>query len=239
MKLPILPLSLSLIFVCLISAPAQKKKRVPSSLGETAVVIDESLSVLRMRPSLYALPIQRLRRGRRVQIVGTTHADGVMFHRVLTSRSKFGWVQSDALVGQFRGDGDERFVRLVQAADGFEQIELASAFLQIYPRSKFRAPMLLLFGDLLENVAAKLSREASTRLSRREMAASGAPMHSFYLNFRLLDRYRKLGVTFLFTESTRTFHYNGWSWSEIVNKFPNAQESPEAKKRLESLRLKL
>lgn len=231
MKLPILPLSLLVAFVCLISASAQKR--------QTAVVIDESLSVLRIQPSLYAFPLQRMRRGRRVQIIGMTEADGVKFCKVVASRSKSGWVQSDALVGKFRTDDEERFVRLVQASNGFDQIELASAFLKLYPTSRFRSPMLLLFGDLLENVAVKLSRDASSRLNRREIAASGAPVHSFYLNLAMLDRYRKLGIVFFFNASTRKFHYNGWSWSEIVRKYPRSTEAGEAVKRIESLQAKM
>jgi hypothetical protein len=180
-----------------------------------------------------------MRRGRRVQILGMTEADGVNFYKIAASPSKFGWMQSDALVGKFRPGDEVRFARLVQAADGFDQLELVSAFLQLYPTSRFRAPMLLLFGDLLENTAMKLSRDAASRMNRREIAASGAPLHSFYLNFVMLDRYRKLGVTFLFNASTRRFHYNGWSWSEIVRKHPASNESAEARKRLDSLRLKL
>ena len=36
------------------------------------------------------------------------------------------------------------------------------------------------------------------------MAASGAPLHSYYLNFNMLDRYRKLGVTFRFNPETNS-----------------------------------
>jgi hypothetical protein len=122
-----------------------------------------------------------------------SEADGVNFYKVAAPPAKFGWVQSDALVGKFRSGDEVRFASIVQAADGFDQLELASAFLRMYPTSQFRAPMLLLFGDLIENAAAKLSRDAALRLNRREIAASGAPLHSFYLNFAMLDRYRKLG----------------------------------------------
>ena len=41
----------------------------------------------------------------------------------------------------------------------------------------------------------KLSKEANSRLKRAEMAATGAPLHSYFLNFVSLDRYRKLGIT--------------------------------------------
>src|SRR5215203_5665093 len=218
MKLPTLPLSLALIFVCFFSADAQRRKPItyrPASLhesGRTAVVIDESLSLLRMKPSLFANSIQRLRRGRRVQILGSAEADGVLFYKVSVPPGNFGWMQSDSLFGKFRTGDEDRLAQLIQAADGFDQLELATTFLGMYPASKFRAPILLLYGDLLENAAAKLSRDAGSRLSRREMAASGAPLHSYYLNFRMLDRYRRLGVTFLFNSANRSFHYNGASW---------------------------
>lgn len=242
MKLPILPLSLALVFVCSIPTEAQKRKPTISKKAETgnvAVVIDERLSVLRTRPSLFAEPIQRVRRGRRVQILGSTQADGVKFYKVAAPRVSFGWLQSDAVFGKFRPSDEDRLARLVQAADGFEQIELAAMFLGMYPASQFRPSVLLLYGDLLENAAAKLSRDAASRLDRRQMSASGAPLHSYYLNFNMLDRYRRLGVTFLLNGSTRTFHYNGASWREIVRKFPATTESAEAQKRLDSLKVKL
>src|SRR5678815_5698188 len=161
MKLPILPLSLLLVFVCLIPASAQKRK--PANAVSTAVVIDESLSVLRTQPSLYARPIQRMRLGRRVQILGRIDADGVNFYKVAVPPSKFGWLQSDAVAGRSPAD-EARFVRLVGAADGFGRLQLASEFLQLYPASQFRPAMLLLFGDLLEDAAEKLSRDARMRV---------------------------------------------------------------------------
>ncbi len=239
-------MSLALVLLCCVSTEAQKRKSTrvakPSpvrEIGNTAVVIDETLSVLRLEPSLYARPIQRMRRGRRVQILGSTAADGVKFYKVSAPPAKFGWLQADAVFDKSRTSDEERFARLVQATDGFDQIELAAAFLELHPASKFRPPILLLYGDLLENAAAKLSRDASSRLSRREMAASGAPVHSYYLNFSMLDRYRRLGVTFLFNAATRTFHYNGASWSEIMRRFPASAETAEAQKRMDSLKLKL
>lgn len=248
MKFPHLPLSLALVFLCFISTEAQKRKSTTvrkspplkvREIGNTAVVIDESLSVLRMKPSLLANPIQRMRRGRRVQIIGSAESDGVKFYRVSAPPGNFGWLQSEAVFGKFRMSDEERFARLVQATDGFDQIELAAAFLEMYPASRFRPPILLLYGDLLEDAATKLSRDARSRLNRRQMAASGAPIHSYYLNFTMLDRYRRIGVTFLFNSSTRTFHYNGACWMEIVRKYPDSTETAEAKKRLDSLKEKL
>jgi hypothetical protein len=249
MKLPLFPLSLALVLVGFISGEAQKRRPVETERRSGSVskareprslmVVDETLSVLRSRPSLFADPIQRLRRGRIVNVSAAAEADGVRFYKVTAPTGYAGWVQADALFGRARAGDEERFARLVEASDGFDQIELASAFLQMFPASHFRAPMLLLLGDLVEGTATKLSRDAKSRLSAREMAASGAPIHSFYLNFNMLDRYRRLGVKFLFNPSTRTFHYDGASWREIVRKFPASAEAAEAQKRLDSLRTKL
>lgn len=241
MKLPHSLISLALVFVCLNSTVAQKRS---SSIGKArptgnAIVIDETLSVLRSKPSLFAPSIQRMRRGRKVQILGAAEADGVKFYRVTALPGYSGWVQSEALIGKFRASDEERLARLVDAADGFDQIELAGTFFQMYPASRFRPGMLLLFGDLVENAAAKLSRDATSRLDRREMAASGAPVHSYFLNFNMLDRYRRIGVGFLFNASNRSFHYDGASWREIVRRYPKSSESVEAQKRLDALETKL
>ena len=208
-------------------------------IGQTAIVIDETLSVLRVRPSLFSDSIQRMRRGRKVQILGVAESDGVKFYRVTAPPANYGWVQADAVFGRFRGADEERLARLAQASDGFDQIEIANEFFALYPDSRFRPSILLLYGDLLEEVAAKLSKDATSRLSRKEMAASAAPLHSYYLNFVSLDRYRKLGVIFLFNSAIRQFHYDGTSWKEIVAKFPASPEAVEAKKRLNSLKVKM
>jgi hypothetical protein len=218
------------------ASPAVAK---PREIGSTAVVIDETLSVLRDRPSLFAEPVQRMRRGRKVVIQGISEADGVKFYKVAAPPAKVGWVQADAVFGAFRSTDEERLARLVQASDGFDQIEIAMEFFGLYPKSQFRAPILLLFGDLLEEVAVKLTKDSNNRLTRREMAASGAPIHSYFLNFVSLDRYRKLGVVFLFNSATRTFHYDGASWREIVQKYPTSTEAAEAQRRLDSLKQKM
>ena len=208
-------------------------------VGQSAVVLDETLSVLRINPSLFSESIQRMRRGRKIQILGVTEADGVKFFKVTAPPTNTGWVQSEAVFGKFRPGDEERLARLVQASDGFDQIEIAIEFFELYPDSKFRPSILLLFGDLLEELALKLSKDATSRLSRREMAATAAPLHSYYLNYVSLDRYRKLGIVFLFNPATKHFHYDGKSWREITSKFPAAAESVEAKKRLDSLKAKM
>lgn len=248
MKVPLSLLFLMVLFVC--NAEAQKRRIVPKPktnvaqsvkpIANPAVVIDESLAVLRNRPSLFAESVQRMRRGRKVQITGEKEADGVTFYRVNAEMPKIaGWIQSEAVFGKFRRGDDERLARLIQASSGFEQLEIAEQFFEMYPDSMLRPAILLLFGDLCEETAVTLSKNATRRLDRREMAASGAPLHSFYLNFVSLDRFRKLGIIFYFNSSTKNYHYNGASWDELVKKYPNSNEAAEARKRLEALKEKL
>lgn len=222
------------------AAPLYRTKAIKSGeVGQSAVVIDETLSVLRKDPSLFSEPVHRMQRGRKVQILGIAEADGVKFYKVTAPPANFGWVQADAVFGKFRPTDEERFSKLIQATDGFDQVEMATQFFAMYPDSKLKPGVLLLFGDVLEEVAAKLTKDANSRLKRSEMAASAAPMHSYFLNFVSLDRYRKLGIIFLFNSTARSFHYDGASWKEIASKFPTSNEAIEAKKRLDSLAQKM
>lgn len=239
--------SLTLFFLlavlCNSNASAQKgrpaAKARSAEIGQSAVVLDETLSVLRDRPSLFANGIQRMRRGRKITIAGVAEADGVKFFKVNAPPANFGWVQSDAVFGKFRPTDDSRLAALVRASSGFEQIELANEFFTLFPASPSRMAVLLLYGDLLEEVAVKLSKDANRQLSRGEMAATAAPLHSYFLNYVSLDRYRKLGVVYLFNSSTKTFHYDGASWKEIVTKHSASPEAIEARKRLDLLRRKM
>ncbi len=248
-------LTLTLIFSFVLifftsAAEAQKRRPAPKAkfppktqtsktMGSSGIVIDENLAVLRVRPSLFADSIQRIRRGRKVQITDERQADGVTFYRVSAAPRKFGWIQAEAVFGKFRRGDDERLARLMQASGGFDQLEIASNFLEMYQDSPLRPAILLLFGDLAEETSVRLSRDATRRFDRHEMAASGAPLHSFYLNFVSLDRYRKLGIVFLFNSNTKNFHYEGANWREIIVKYPKSAEAVEAQKRLDSLKEKL
>ncbi|MBS1797190.1 MAG: hypothetical protein JSS81_25410 [Acidobacteria bacterium] len=204
-----------------------------------AVVIDERLAVLRAEPSLYARPVQRMRRGRLVRVFEAREADGVTFYRVAALPNTPGWVQKEAVAARLRRGDDERLARLIQVSDGFERIERARIFLETYPDSPLRPSILLFYGDLAEEIAARLSVEAAKRLSRREMTVSGAPVYSFFLNYSSLDRFRRLGIVFRFNAETRLFHYDGASWQELVGRYPNTNEAREAQKRLDSLQEKM
>lgn len=223
-----------------------KSQKQPRSLSTTkyrtpvsAVVIEERLAILRFEPSLAAIPMQRMRAGRSVLITGERQADGVTFFRVNLPPEKSGWIQSEAVATNAKSGDDARLAALIRVSDGFDKLELATIFLENFLKSSFRPAILMLTGDLAEEAAQKLSGDALRKLSADEIAASGAPIHSFYLNFNELDRYRKIGISFLFNQSAKSFHYNGAVWQEVLQKNPDAAEAAEARKRLEFLALQM
>ena len=136
--------------------------------------------------------------------------------------------------GRRAGD-DEKLLRLVRGSEEFDRIARARIFLDNFGRSPLRPAVLLLFGDEVEQAAAKLSRDAVRRLDEREMAAGGAPIDGYFLNFNELDRYNKQGITFVFDRAAKRYHYDGESWREIVRRYPRSPEAAEARKRLDAL----
>lgn len=225
------------------STAAQPKSKTaaakPKEFGQIGIVIDEGLSVLRKQPSLFADIIRRLGRGRKLQIIGSIENDGVKFFKVVSQTGDMGWIQSDAVFGKFRDGDDTRLANLARAVDGFDQIEMMVDFFDVFPDSKWTPSVMLLLGDVIEEAAVKLSKEARSQLKSGEMSASAAPVHSYFLNFVRLDRYRKLGIVFNFNPNTRLYHYNGEKWRELIKRFPASPEAAEAEKRIRSLQEKL
>lgn len=230
-------LSLTLCaLVCVFVMPvAANKRRVPAG-GQRAVVVDERLAALREEPSLTAPLVQRLGRGRLVAILGAPRAgDGVNFYRVAVTRRTRGWLQVESVVAPARAREDERLLHLIQGSEDFDRIARARIFLDEFPRSPLRPAVLLLYGAEAEEAAARLSRDAGRRLKETELRAGGAPLHSYFLNFNELDRYRRQGVAFTFDATTKQFHYDGASWREILRRYPRSREATEAREHLSAL----
>lgn len=225
-----------LICLLLIAVFTSAQQRRAPEGGQRAVVVDERLAVLRDAPDLSATLLQRMGRGRMVAIRGVKRsADGVTFYRVGVTRRTVGWIQSEAVVSTVRKSDDERLLRLIQTSEDFDRIVRARIFLDMFQRSPLRQTVLMLYGEAAERAAGRLSRDAVRRLDEKEMAAGGAPVFSYYLNYNGLDRYRRQGITFIFDRATRQFHYDGASWREIIRRYPRSPEAEKARKRLEAL----
>lgn len=209
-----------------------QKRRVPPG-GRLAVVIDERLAALRSAPDLSAKLLSRLSRGRLVAIRGATRSrDGVTFLHVAVTRRTSGWVQAESVIAPWRAEDDDRSLRLITSSADFDRIARARLFLDAFPRSPLRPQVLLLFGDAAQQAAERLSQEAGRRLDQNEMAGSGAPEFSYFLNYNGLDRYNRQRITFTFDQATKSFHYDGAAWRELLRRYPQSPEAAEARKRL-------
>jgi hypothetical protein len=224
---------LCVLLVCLPEAIIAKR-RVPPG-GRVAIVVDERLSALRVTPELSGVLLRRMGRGSLLAIRGERrNRDGVAFYRVNVNSRTSGWIQREALVSPSRAGDDARLRRLIKGSEDFDRIVRARIFLDYFRLSKFRPEVLMIYSQAAEDIAGRLSRDASRRLDENEMTAGGAPLFSYYLNFNELDRYNRQGITFVFDAGAKKFRYDGAGWQELVHRYPRSPEAVEARKRLES-----
>lgn len=222
------------LFFCLPLATFAKR-RVPAG-GRLAVVVDERLSALRTTPELNGILLRRVGRGAFVAIRGEKkNRAGIVFYRINVTGRTSGWMQREALVSPSRVGDDVRLLRLIKGSDDFDRIARARIFLDTFSFSELRPEVLMIYALAAEDIASRLSRDASRRLNENEMTAGGAPLFSYYLNFNELDRYNRQGVTFLFDAREKRFRYDGEAWQELVHRYPKSPEAAEARKRLEAM----
>lgn len=229
-----------LLLVCIVSlflsATTFAKRRAPAG-GRVAVVVDERLSALRTTPELSGILLRRLGRGALVAIRGEKRSrDGIIFYKVNVTSRTSGWIQLEAVAVPTRLGDDARLLRLIKASADFDRIARARIFLDNFSSSELRPAVLLIYCHAAEEIATRLSRDASRRLDEGEIEAGGAPLFSYFLNFNGLDRYNRQRITFLFDAREKSFRYDGEGWQELVHRYPRSPEAAEARKRLEGKR---
>ena len=223
---------LSILLICSCSTIHGQKRKPPQG-GRLAIVIDDRLAALRSTPQLSGSLIRRLGRGRLIAVRGKRLSkDGTAFVLVNVTSRTHGWIQRDALVSPSQPGDDRRLLSNIESSKDFERISLSRIFLDYFPRSRLRARVLLLIGDTAEEVAVKLSSNASKQFSKRINDVSEM---SSYLNYSGLDRYNRQGVKFVFAARSKRLHYDGWAWREILRRHRQSAELAEAQKRLEEL----
>jgi hypothetical protein len=226
-------LTLCLFLILLNSTLILAQQRKAPAGGRLAIVVDERLAALRATPQLNGRLVRRLSRGRLLAVRSMkTSADGISFFLVNVSRRTNGWVQREAVVSPSRPGDDQRLLTLIERSQGFDRIARARIFLDHFPRSRFRPAVLLLLGNTAEELAAKLSRDAAGRLKEDR---GDAPEFSYFLNYTGLDRYNRQGITYVFNQATKRFHYDGASWRELIRRYPHSLFATEAKIKLDSL----
>jgi hypothetical protein len=229
------PLATLLCLVFVLVQVAAAKRRPPPG-GRVAIVVDERLSALRATPELSGPLMRRISRGVLVAITGARrNREGIVFYRVKVTRRTSGWIQRDAVVSPARAGDDSRLLSLIKGSEDFDRIARARIFVDNFGLSELRAEVLMIYALAAEDVADRISLDASRRLDEKEMTAGGAPVFSYFLNYNGLDRYNRQGITFVFDSRQRKFRYDGEGWQEIVHRYPRSPQAVEARKRLEAV----
>ncbi|MCI0389756.1 MAG: SH3 domain-containing protein [Acidobacteria bacterium] len=231
--------ALAFAIVAALSATAQSKRRVFAP-GRPGVVFDERLSALRAQPNVKAPLEQRMRRGRRVGILGATIAkDGAKFFRVAISRNTRGWVLADAVIRPGNAADAERLMRLiVETKDEFTKARLAKLYADEFRSTKLAPKALMILAESAEGAAERLSRDARRRVGDDDPDADmnkGLTKRDFKLNYVGLDRYNRIGVMFDYDAASDRIVYDGAAYRELARRYPRSDEAQDARKRLEIL----
>src|SRR5262245_145043 len=232
--------ALALAIVAALAASAQSKRQVFVP-GQRAVVFDERLSALRDQPDVKAPLKQRLRRGRRVGILGAATAKaGAKFFRVAVSRNTRGWVLADAVIRPGVATDAERLMRLVgETRDEFTKARLAKLYSEEFRSTKLAPKALMFLAESAERAAERLSRDARRRVGDEDPDAAlnkGLTKQDFMLNYVGLDRYNRIGVMFDYDAASDRIVYDGSAYRELARRYPRSVEAQDARKRLEILR---
>jgi hypothetical protein len=208
--------------------------------GQRAIVFDERLSALRARPDVKAPIKQRMRRGRRVGILGVNTArDGVKFFRVAVSRNTRGWVLADAVIRPGAAADAEKLMRLIEETeDEFTKARLAKLCADEFRVTKFAPKALMVLGEAAEGAADRLSRDAKRRAGEDDSDAepnNGLTKRDFMLNYAGLDRYNRIGVTFDYDATSDRIVYDGAAYRELLRRYPRSAEAQTARERLGKL----
>jgi hypothetical protein len=209
--------------------------------GQRAVVFDERLSALRARPDVKAPLKQRIRRGRRVGILGANTArDGSKFFRVAVSRNTRGWVLADAVIRPGVAADGERLTRLIEeTSDEFTKARLARLCADEFRSTKFAPKALMILGGAAEGAAERLSRDAKRRVGENESDEEpndGLTRRDFLLNYAGLDRYNRIGVTFDYDAASDRIAYDGAAYRELLRRYPHSAEAQTAREKLGMLK---
>jgi hypothetical protein len=230
----------ALTAVAAITATAQSERKVFVP-GKRAIVFDERLSALRARPDVKAPLKQRMRRGRRIGVLGASTArDGAKFFRVAVSRNTQGWVLAEAIIRPGVAADAERLIRLIEETrDEFTKARLARLCADEFRSTNFAPKVLMILGETAEGAAERLSRDAKRRVGEDDSDAgpnAGLTKRDFLLNYAGLDRYNRIGVTFDYDATSDRIVYDGAAYRELLRRYPRSAEARTAGERLEKLK---
>jgi hypothetical protein len=208
-------------------------QRATSFRALSGYVVDEQFSALRREPRLNGRIIERLRVGRWIAVLPERRqADGAVFYRVATTRRTRGWLHEQAFVMPARRGDDRRLLERIERAEGFRRLQLAHMLIAHFERSPLRPRALLILAEEAERAAQELTARVRRRVGDPE-AASAALRRQLFLNDASLDRYNRLGITFVYDEDADRLRYDGWAYRELLARYPRSVEAAAARARLQ------
>lgn len=237
-------LAVTLISDFTLSLPAQAlafavKKRRQFVPGQRAIVVDDRLAALRVRPDVKAPLVQRLRYGRQVGIIGPARAsrDGMRFFPVAVTRNTRGWLPAGAVIRPHQSSDAARLSKLMdETEDIFLRARLARLCADEFRGMSVAPRALLVLGTAAEQAAERLSRAARRRVGdAAEEGSDSLNRREYALNYAGLDRYNRISVTFDYDQTLGRFVYDGAAYRELLRKYPRSAEAAEARVRLEEL----
>jgi hypothetical protein len=198
-----------------------------------AFVVDSGLSALRRSPSPSSTCLRRLRLGRSLYVISTHKGqDGIGYYFVAVTRRTRGYIDRAAVASPAQRGDDARLMRLIEEAEGIDQITLCRLLVTQFASSRFCPDALLIEGMAAEGMARELSRRVARRPPRR-LDKELMP-ERYLLNYSGLDRYSRLGIGFRIIDES--FHYDGAAYRRILNRYPRSQAAQTARERLEEIR---
>ncbi len=188
-----------------------------------AVVVDERFSALWERPGWEGRLQRRLRRGREVWLIGSPRIrQEERFYRVAVSRRTRGWIHEAALIRPGdRADGERLWRVIEETEDDYVKVSLAR-LCTLHFRGHAVAPRALwLLGETMTRVAYRLTHEAERRLDAIDPTRRRAAM----MGYVSLDRYYRLGLSFLYDGASGTLRYDGAAFEELRKRYPRSAEA--------------
>lgn len=226
------------VIVCLIvcvSLSAVAQNRRAQIVGRRAVVCDERLSALRLRPEVDAPLVQRLRRGRIISVIDAARSkEGWLFLRVAVTRRTRGWILAEATVRRGRREDSERLLRLIEnASDELVKLRLARIYIDEFRGTPAAARALLQLGNTAELVAQRLTHQAKRRLRMNDEQIDSSDRRIYLMNDIGLDRYNRIGIRFKTDATGEQLLYDGAAWRELLRRYPHSTEAAQARERID------
>jgi len=179
-----------LFFLCAVATPAYGARP-----GSRAFVIDSTVAVLRVRPSLDAAITKRLSDGRRVVILSQLRdRDGTQWTRVAVTRRTRGWVLAIALASPGDRGDERRMLDLLDDAEGIHRLRVARTATDHFPA--VRAQATAVFNDEADRAALELSARLQARHELPSARSDPMAIRAHLLSDPMLDRYLRLGLSF-------------------------------------------